>query len=382
MGIDKAYADLQRFSDECTQCAICQTACTLFNNFGLSPIEIAQAVLHDQASDECLAAIQRCDLCGRCSSDCALGLNPASMIKAARQILIEKGRIDPQDYDVMLVDRDWNFFSIYRETYGIRFDDLQNDRFDALFFPGCTLAAYAPELTRTAFGWLQTQGLKVGFTDLCCGKPLDSIGLIQEADHHLEQLRLQLKTTGARQLITACPNCEAHLRSARLAGVEIRSIYALMVESGVRLSGSQTLTFHDSCPDRTNSQNPFDIRKLLSGFPQVEMASHGRNAICCGSGGIVSMIDPDLCAARAQRRMTEFAESRADVCVTSCMSCAHRLARASEPTRVRHCLEYVLGIQVDYAQIERNVKAMWEGSAGAINLQRLAQACLPPVKES
>jgi Fe-S oxidoreductase len=387
MSAKNADKTLEKFSDECIQCGVCQNTCALLNDLGLTPVEIAQAIFQDQVSDECLAAIQRCDLCGQCSQGCLVDLNPADLIKAAREVLIQKGRINRDDYDVMLVDRDWNFFSIYRDTYGIRYDDLLADQYEALFFPGCTLAAYAPELTRAAFGWLQGRGLQVGFSDLCCGKPLDSIGLCVEADRYLDRLRAQLSASGARQIITACPNCEAHLRAAQIADIEVCSIYSMMVEAGIRLNGSgrlessEKLTFHDSCPDRYGSKNPADVRALLSGYPQVEMASRGKDTICCGSGGIVSMVDPDLCSTRARRRMAEFSESGANTCVTSCMACSHRLALVSQPGLVRHCLEYVFDIRVDYAQVERNTRAMWEESQGKINIQRLAQAHIVDMKE-
>jgi hypothetical protein len=104
------------------------------------------------------------------------------------------------------------------------------------------------------------------------------------------------------------------------------------------------------------------------------MPSHGKDAICCGSGGIVSMIEPEICQSRAQRRMSEFYQSGANICVTGCMACAHRLARASRPNEVIHCLELVFNVRVDYAQIEANVNAMWEGEQGEINQRRIAQA--------
>jgi ribulose bisphosphate carboxylase small subunit len=56
------------------------------------------------------------------------------------------------------------------------------------------------------------------------------------------------------------------------------------------------------------------------------------------------------------------------------MGCAHRLARVSGPAQVRHCLEYVFDIAIDYAQIDRNGHAMWEGPQGELNTQRLAEA--------
>jgi fumarate reductase (CoM/CoB) subunit B len=377
-----AGAVLQKFAEECLLCGDCVDSCALLAATGLVPAEIAQAVAGDQVGPELLAAIQRCDLCGACGRSCPADLIPAELFAAARQALVENGVISPLDYDVMLVNRNWHFFTIYRATYGIAYDDLMADRCDTLFFPGCTLASYAPELTRAAFGWLQAQGLRPGFFDLCCGKPLASIGLCAEDEIHLDRIRAQLSAAGAHQVITACPNCEAHLRAARMPGIQIRSLYALMVEAGVRLGGDEVLTFHDSCPDRCDGRNPRDIRALLSGFPQVEMPSRGRDTICCGSGGIVSTVDPDLCSTRAERRLAEFSASGAGACVTGCMACSHRLARAGEAGRIRHCLEVVFDIQVDYARVAHNTHRMWEGSQGEVNLERLAGAQAPPVEQA
>jgi len=371
---------LRAVSQDCEGCGLCAAACSLISELGSTPGEIAASVQQGEVSERLLAAIQRCDLCGKCGQDCPAGVKPADLFLAARQTLIDNGVISPADYDVMLVDRDWHFFTIYRDTYGIVYDDLLADRCEALFFPGCTLSAYAPELTRAAHAWLQKQGLQLGFSDLCCGKPLASIGLCAEADRYLDQLRAQLAACGAHEIITACPNCEAHLRAAQLPNIQVRSLYSLMVEAGMRLSGSQTLTFHDSCPDRYDGRNPRDVRTLLSGFPQVEMASRGKDAICCGSGGIVSMIDPELCAARAEQRWAEFSASGADACVCSCMACSHRLARAGKPGQVRHFLEYAFNFYVDYDQVADNTHLMWEGSQGTINRQRLADAQVLPVK--
>lgn len=368
---------IRRFSQDCIQCSVCLDTCELLNDLGLTPGEIARHILDDQVSDELVSAIQRCDTCGSCGKDCLVDITPEEMIKAAREILVLKGRINPEDYDVMLVDREWNAFSIYRDTYQINYNDLIRERYESLFFPGCTLACYAPELTRAAFTWLKDSGLEVGFSDLCCGKPLESIGLKQQADHYLDRLRIEVKNAGARQIVTACPNCEAHLK-AYLHGIEIRSIYSLLQEAGIHLSGGETLTFHDSCPDRYDFQNPRNVRQLFEGYRQVEMTSHGKDTICCGSGGIVSMVDPDVCIQRAGRRLAEFSTSGADICMTSCMACAHRLARASQPGIVRHCLEVVFGIQVDYDQIEENARGMWEGQRGEINLRRLAQSGAQP----
>lgn len=373
MANNRADKILEKFSTECIQCGICINTCSLLEKVGLTPGEIADMVLQGTSDEDTVRAIQCCALCGKCGEDCLVNLNPSEMMKAAREMLIQQGKINPEDYDVMLVDRDWNFFSIYNATYGVRYDDLAVEACEVIFFPGCTLASYSPELTRATYNWLKQNGMQVGFTDLCCGKPLDSIGMTKEADRYLDRLRAQIQNSGAKKIITSCPNCETTLRH-HLPGIEIVSIFPLLIEAGFQLDGDQVVTFHDSCPDRYDIKNPTAVRKLFAGFEQKEMASHGKNTICCGSGGIVSMIDPDLCAERAQIRMAEFTDTGADVCITSCMACAHRLGRASEPGKVRHCLEYIFNIPVDYEQVEKNTYAMWQGEAGQLNLTRLLQA--------
>ncbi len=45
------------------------------------------------------------------------------------------------------------------------------------FFPGCTLLAYASDLTRAAYSALQAQLGTIAFLEDCCGKVLYQFGL-------------------------------------------------------------------------------------------------------------------------------------------------------------------------------------------------------------
>jgi len=373
MDIEKSEQYLEKFRDDCTNCGDCQTVCSILNDFRLSPGEIAGQVAYDQVNNDVLDVIKRCALCGLCSQECLEELNPADMFMNAREVLVQRGIITSEEYDVMLVDRDWNFFTIYRDTFGIQFEDLKAETYDTLFFPGCTLASYAPELTRVVHQWLIGKGYNVGFTEMCCGKPLVSIGLKECMDQMMNDLRRQMQTAGASRLITACPNC-LHLLAENLDDIQVLSLYDLMVAKGLQLQGTTRLTIHDSCPDRYSLQTGEALRQVLNGYELVEMEHHGNNTICCGSGGIVSMIDPDLCFSRARERMSEFERSRADLCVTACMACSQRLASAANPGEVVHCLELIFELPVDYTQIQGNIKAMWDGEWGVYNLHRLSQA--------
>jgi len=372
---DKVYRQLKDFADDCIECGVCLQACSLLDGLGLTPGEIAAQVSHGEANDETIQAIQRCALCGLCSQSCLVNLNPSEMMRASREILVQQGKILLDDYELMQVDRDWNFFSLYRSTFNIQFEDLYVDKYDTLFFPGCTLASYAPELTRSIHAWLQDHGMQVGFTEMCCGKPLISIGLEDRTRQMLDGLREQMQTAGAKRLVTACPNC-FHLLKQYLGDLELISLYDLLREDGIRVDGEEMFTVHDSCPDRYDAVAGPQIRALLSGHPLVEMEHYGKDTICCGSGGIVSMIDPDLSEERARTRMAEFKSTGAARCVTACMACAHRLARVVDDGQVVHCLELVFGKYVDYPQLAANLQVMWEGEWGEYNMYRLSQAKL------
>lgn len=114
---------------------------------------------------------------------------------------------------------------------------------------------------------------------------------------------------------------------------------------------------------------------MLGGNELLEMKHHGENSICCGSGGVVSLVDPELFLKRARRRLGEFEETGADRLITACMTCVYTLSQVSQAYRVAHFLELAFGIPVNQGQILENLHAMWDGKPGEANQARLLRAC-------
>lgn len=364
---------LSSYSEECSQCNGCVPDCDLLRGCGLNPGEIAKKLLSGDESQEIRDIIQRCDLCGFCTRDCPSALSAGDLFKNARALLVEKSKLSLDGFELMFVDRQWDAFSLYRDTYKISYEDLKREHYDTLFFPGCSLATYAPELTRAAYKWMQSQGMVLGFSESCCGKPLESLGLENRKEQLQHRLLSQLQAAGATRVVTVCPNCHANLASG-LEGIEMISLYKLLREAGVRVPGTEPLTVHDSCADRASGAFGAELRTLLSGHRIVEMEHSGKETICCGAGGIVPAIDPELCSSRARRRVDEFEKTGVESMVTPCMACSRRLSNAAKKGEVRHCLELVFNLPVDYAQIAQNQEAMWTGTLGEYNSSRLEQA--------
>lgn len=374
-----ARETLEKTLKSCTGCQACSSDCQLLEELGdLTPHEVAEQVLTGQVDEKVLHFILRCDLCGLCAQSCPEETDIPAMVIAARQVLAENGITDLQLYRAMWVDHDWNAFNIYRDTYQIDYSELIKTRCDTLFFPGCALSSYAPELTHAAIGWLAEQGGEAGLSLMCCGLPLAQIGAAERAERYMILLWQAVSERMACRIVTACPMCYYHLYQSEARGeIEVVSLYQLMADAGVYApaSGSGKLTVHDSCPDREGKMGKH-VRQILSKHEMVEMAHNGAATICCGSGGIVSMIDPELCTQRAEARLAEFYDVDADMCVTYCMSCAHRLSRAAGPGKVRHLLELAFNQSLDYTQIQHRSEAMWQDQWGEYNIHRLENSCL------
>ena len=366
------------FAERCTSCKLCCKDCTLLQSIDFTPAQIAHMLLCSDFSDELIDAVQKCSLCGQCSQNCPRDLNPAELMQAARYRLVDEGKIDVSDYLPMLVDQKHHFFNLFRKTWDIDYRDLTKGHCTTLFFPGCTLASFAPELTRLAFQWLQKQGLNVGLNDNCCGLPLKNIGLANRTDTHLKTLEKNFNERGVKQIVVACPNCFYHLRNY-FNDIQVKSIYQLMAEDGVKISGFEQLTIHDSCPDRFSGEIGRSIRALLSTETIKELPHHGADTQCCGAGGIVSMVAPQVSDQRAKSRISEIRKSKTRHCISSCMGCVKRLTAAGTEgspsmdaySHVVHILELFFKQPIDHQALDQQLNLMWQGERGQKNLRQL-----------
>jgi fumarate reductase (CoM/CoB) subunit B len=360
----------------CNGCQACFSACPLLAELGeLTLPEIAEQVIEGQPGKQALHFILKCTLCGRCTLHCPSDVDIPAMVTAARKVLAESNPASLELYRPVWVDYDWDIFTIYRDTYRVDYRDLAKDKCETLFFPGCAQASYAPELTQASFDWLSQGSGTVGLLPDCCGLPLVQMGAAERAAKYMATLRQSINATGARRIVTVCPTCHCHLQGQPwLAGTEVVSLYQLMAEVGVRAPVSRLgkMTIHDSCPERWIKLGGY-IREILGNYDTVEMVHSGAETICCGAGGLVGIADPASCSRQAEVRMAEFRQVSAARCITYCMTCALTLSAAA-PDKVRHILEPIFNLPVDYAEIQRRSEAMWQGETGEVNLKRLADS--------
>ena len=361
--------------------------------------EAARAAVAALAAErpELVLAVRRCCMDGFCTLGCPDGIDARAVFSALR-VLLREARVTGDDgFTMTRVDREWHIFSAYRAVHGIFYNDLpslENARewgADTLFFPGCSLASYAPELTREVFAWLQERGMAVALSVDCCGSPLRSGGLADRCEAHKAALVGRAREAGIKRVGFVGPGCRDEWEAtAGAEAFELVALPELLAAAGARprpekvaaLAGCDdpVLAMLDSCHDR-DGRFGGPLRRIFADGRTVELAHHGKSALCCGAAGAVSLVDQPLCDARAHRVLDE--EPRqvgADLVVTNCPTCAYTFAAtrradaaAGAVAGSAFCqyLELLFEAGFDWPGVFGRLEAMWSGEYGPWLAQEL-----------
>ncbi len=214
---------------------------------------------------------------------------------------------------------------------------------DTVYFVGCLpyydvlfdkIGAQSVEIARSAVRVLNHLGIEpiILANERCCGHDLLWGGDVPTF-YKLAELNIaMLKETGAKRIVTTCPEC-AHTLKVDYAtyvgdlGMEVIHIAELVAEkmaegkSRVTHRTERTVTYHDPC--RLGRylgvyDAPRQVIEAL-GLELVEMEHSGKNALCCGTscwtncGAINKQIQVD--------RLREAQATGAEVLITACAKC-------------------------------------------------------------
>jgi heterodisulfide reductase subunit D len=124
-----------------------------------------------------------------------------------------------------------------------------------------------------------------------------------------------------------------------------------MIDEGkIRFKEKTTkVTYHDPCDLGRASgvyEAPREILRAIPGVELVEMEGNRDQCKCCGGGGNLEMVRPDLSAAIAQAKIEEIKATGADMVITACQQCVRTIQgnarRKKTPIVVMDIIEFVL----------------------------------------
>lgn len=335
----------------CT-CSQCVKNCTFLQHYvqGFPPTEQELVQLLAARGEAEPVIPYSCHVCGLCEAVCPQGLDAGLACLEFRERLVDAGKAPlPQHRTV----RNYVYWGTH-PTFALSRPDPATGRARRVFFPGCSLVGHSPHLVKAAYAHLRRRLPDTGIILNCCGAPNQLLGERAVLEQVAGGVAAEMAKLGATELIAACTHC-LHTVQDLLPGLRTRSLYEVLVEiglpHGVTDGETEIFNIHDACGARHAPRIHAAVRQLVRtmGHDFEEMAHSRERGICCGSGGMVPLVSPQLARQMTAARL---AEVRFDL-VTYCASCRARFAGAGRPSL--HLLELIFNPR--WREVKRSAPA-------------------------
>lgn len=322
---------LEEMLENCTQCKRCVRDCQFLRRYG-DPHELAERFRDNVLPVD---VVLSCSLCRLCKAVCPEGLDPYRMLWLMRCDVTEQGQVDLGRYRALLTYERLGLsgsLSLFRLPEGCK----------TVFFPGCALPGTRPEQFKKLLVELQGCVPGLGVILSCCGKPSHDLGRVSYFETVFRDLLGRLRQEGIETILTACPSCHQVFEQYG-NGLQVKTVYEILGDGWTptkNAPGSQ-VRIHDPCNARFNISAQDSIRTILAkmGIGHEEMKHHRAKTFCCGEGGTVFRVDPELAGNWSIRRSEEAEGAHL---VTYCAGCTHFLGAHSD---VSHIVDFLLDPQ-------------------------------------
>jgi heterodisulfide reductase subunit D len=376
--------------DACTRCGECLGFCPIYSQKGeegINPRGKIQAMkkfirgqyglwaklfgpkkLKEEDVKKFSEMVYHCTLCGECGLQCPVSIDSRSLWLGLKEVLVDLGHY-PKNVGLMK-NNVLSRYNISGEDNALRvewleaMEDLpdhkyQKERAEFVYFIGC-VASYFPmvhKIPQSFIRILERTGVDftlLGGAEWCCGFPLIGGGFRKEAQELIRHNIEGVKAKGAHSIIFSCPSCyhtwhEDYHTDLKLFD-STQFILNLIREGKVQFEEKKIrVTYHDPCDLGRASgiyEAPRAILRSMPGVEFIELGNHGERCKCCGGGGLLEMVDPELSAALAKEKIKEIQATGAELVITSCQQCVRTILstarRMKIPLKTSYITEFVL----------------------------------------
>ncbi len=333
------------YAAACLECGKCTVLCPLVrHDESFSPRRLVEELVQGRPSEALHnPRLWFCLTCRACQERCPQGVDYCALMRGARILARQEGERAPCSHGgllqtVMRLQADPAHTPRRLEWLP---EGLEiSARGETLYFVGCLpyfqvifseLGLPALEIARSVVRLLNVAGERpqVRVEERCCGHDLLWEGDVENFRRLAEQNRAMVEGSGARRVVTACPECAYTLAVDYPAlgyglGVEVLHLSQWLVralEEGrlhLRWEGRR-LTYQDPCRLSRYLGEIEAPRRVLAALGEVvEMERSGRLSACCGG----SWMDCGAVNRTVQvERLSQAGRSGADLLVTACVKC-------------------------------------------------------------
>ncbi len=335
----------------CLDCGKCSSVCpiTLHLVDGYSSPRLLVEGAVNSGEDRVLEdpLLWSCLTCQRCTEICPSGVQFSDFIQDARQLAWEKGQSGECTHSGTI--QSWMRMMTDPALEQNRLDWIDDDlkiapESEVIYFSGCLpyydtvfgdLDVEGTEIARAAVKILNHLGIEpmVLENERCCGHDPYWQGDM-DTFRKLAELNLEaISQTGAKRLVTTCPECAHTLKSTYpeqvgSLGLEVLHITELLAKDEnmqklfpTNSSELYPLTYQDPCRlGRLMGvyQQPRDLIQHL-GYQLVEMDHYAHTSTCCGTSCWTTC--GQLNKKVQSERLLEARSTGAEKLITSCVKC-------------------------------------------------------------
>ncbi|MBW1696195.1 MAG: (Fe-S)-binding protein [Deltaproteobacteria bacterium] len=350
---------------KCNKCGFCLPSCPIYlveKKESAAPRgrnAITRAIIEGrlELSPETEKSIFSCLGCGACKQVCLSSVETKELIFRDRKCQVSQG-LYPKIADrvAAFIEEEHNITDDDNEERG-EWQELirglpdrafEKSHAEVVFFVGC-VASFFPMAQKIPVNMSRImQRAEVDFSILggeewCCGFPLIGAGMPDKM-HGLKEHNLnKVKEVGAKAVVFTCPSCYhtwKHLYEANDIKLYHSSqfIHQLIKDERIRFNEKKmTVTYHDPCDLGRNSgvyEEPRYVLQAIPGLTLIELPHNRQLSMCCGGGGNVEMVNPELSAKVAQMKIDEIKSTGAEMVVSACQQCLRTIATRARKQKI------------------------------------------------
>lgn len=206
----------------------------------------------------------------------------------------------------------------------------------ALYWAGCTLRRRLPSVAEDQAALLSALGVEVVRLEKegCCGDVLHLAGMRESFEENARRVASRLGRAGVDAVVTGCAGCYRAFRSYAELGLDLPPVLHLAhvaAELMPTLGGEERVAYHDPCElGRLSGVYEEPRRAISKAALLVEPLRTRGEAACCGAGGGLWSVEPELSLAMAEARLVGDVEPlKVSKLITACPACLLNLSIAA-----------------------------------------------------
>ena len=303
-----------------------------------------------------------CALCNYCTQVCPKDVDLKDVFFKLKTYIVDLENTPPKELGYNTVKSHQN--NSFSKLFSTDIKGLQTEQKKRIFFPGCSLSSYSPDIVRDTYQYLKEKLPGIGITLKCCGNPTYSMGQRDKFNDLYDTVQNEFQNSGIEEVIVACQNCYKIIKQ-NSPDIKVISLWEVISKYGVPESKigyykylDKVFSIHDPCPTRNESKIHDSIRNITDqlGINISEMKFIREKTLCCGSGAMIGITNKKLASAQRQKRAEQ---SNSDYIITYCEECVESMKKGGKKSI--HILDLLFDDSIDktFDQKSINVTNKW-----------------------